>query len=159
MAAITCALVVSSCGGGDTLDLRAAREIGGAYELLADAVGTGDRAEARRILQDLIRSVEELRDAGAIDAARAAAILAAASDVSAALRVLPAPTVSPSPSPSPLAPETTDPEEDEDDEGITEDEGEGDDEGGNGSGNDGEDPGNSGGQGNGNGNAHGHDKD
>ena len=145
VAALVCALVVASCGNGGS-DMRAAQEVGGTYELLAAAVDAGDRGEARRILQDLIRSVEGFREAGEIDAQRADEILAAASEVSRALRTLPAPTVSPEPSPSPTAGETVDPEAD----GGGEDEG-------NGHGDDA--PGNSGDKGNGKGKAHGHDKD
>jgi hypothetical protein len=146
VAALVCALVVASCGN-DGSEMRAVQEVGGTYELLAAAVDAGDRGEARRILQDLIRSVEEFREAGAIDAPRAGAILAAASEVSRALRTLPAPTVSPEPSPSPTSGETVDPEAD--DGGEDEGNGHGDDA-----------PGNSGDKGNGNGKgkAHGHDK-
>ena len=138
IAAGALALVVASCGG-DAFTPRAARELSGTYELLVAAVDAGDRSDARRLLQDLIRSVDELRAGGEIEGDRADAIIGAATEVSSALRSLPAPIPSPTTSASLYPSEPSDPEED----------GDGGDEDGS--------PGNS--EGNGKGKAKGHDKD
>jgi hypothetical protein len=150
------ASALASCGG-DPLAPRATRELSAGYELLATTVEAGDRAEARSQLRRLMRSVDELQSAGAIDAGRAETILAAAEDVLADLRLLPAPSPSPSPSaaPSPSPSPTPASPPPSDDRGVEDDDDE-DSEGG---------PGNSGGKGKGeakgkgNAEAKGHDKD
>jgi hypothetical protein len=142
-----CALatcVVASCGS-DALAPRAARDLAADYELLATAVESGDRAEARSSVRTLLRSVDEFEAAGVIDAERADAIRAAVDQVVADLRLLPAPSPTPSIEPSPPAP-TVEPEATDDGDGH-------------GGWSDGG-PGNSGSKGNGKGHGHakGHDK-
>jgi hypothetical protein len=144
-----CALatcVVASCGS-DALAPRAARDLAADYELLATAVESGDRAEARSSVRTLLRSVDEFEAAGVIDAERADAIRAAVDQVLADLRVLPAPSPTPSPSIEPSVPAPTVENEASDD---------GDGHGGWSDGG----PGNSGSKGNGKGHGHakGHDK-
>jgi hypothetical protein len=139
------ACVAVSCGG-EALAPRAARDLAADYELLATAVESGDRPEARSSVRTLVRSVQELEAAGVIDAERAEAIRSAVEQVLADLRLLPAPSPTPSPSTEPSAPApTAEPEATDDD--------------GHGGWSDGV-PGNSGGKGNGKGHGHakGHDK-
>ncbi len=150
---VVAASVLTSCGG-DALAPRAARDLAAGYDVLAAAVEAGDRVEARRYLRQLVRSVGELESSGGIDPGRADVILAAAEDVAADLRLLPAPSPSVAPSASP-APASPVPSADDGTEGDDDGDEEGDDDVGA--------PGNSGGKGNsegqGNGRANGHDKD
>jgi hypothetical protein len=139
------AAVLASCGSGG-LAPRAARDLAGRYELLADAVNAGDGDEALRALRQLERAVDDLRSSGAIDDARAEEILAAVADVRSELRLLPttSPSVEPSPSvvePTPISPSPVLPEDDE---------GDGDD------GDEADGPGNSQGHGEGQGDGEGH---
>ena len=149
---VIAASALTSCGG-DALAPRAARDLAASYDVLATAVEAGDRVEARRYLRQLVRSVAELESAGAIDPGRADEIIAAADDVAADLRLLPAPSPSVAPPPSVAAspsPASSSPVPSDD--GVEDDEADEDDDGA---------PGNSDGKGNGKGKgeAKGHDKD
>ena len=143
---VIAASALTSCGG-DALAPRAARDLAASYDVLATAVEAGDRVEARRYLRQLVRSVAELESAGAIDPGRADEIIAAADDVAADLRLLPAPSPSVAASPSPASSSPV-----PSDDGVEDDEADEDDDGA---------PGNSDGKGNGKGKgeAKGHDKD
>jgi hypothetical protein len=148
--AIVASVALASCGT-DPLSPRAARELSATYESLVAAVDAGDRGDARRLLRDLVASVDGLHADDQIDGEHAEAIMRAATSVSSALRLLPTPVAPATNSTSPYPSDPADPTDDEreDDEGPPPGDVESE-------GNDHDSPGNS--EGKGEGKAKGHDK-